>query len=126
MKRRRRVWSFVVLVAGLLAASLTVASSASAQPATDAYTCRIGKPSYCHKYGVGRCPLLNNRADGTAACERWTVACFDCHDRGMACRNDRKLTTADLACASCQAVVTQCLHAIDARLWPNRMNPTEK
>ena len=67
------------------------ATSASAE----VYSCHIGKPSYCFKYGGNLCEQWNNAPGKPAAFAKWTAACLDCHNAIPTCLgNKRPLSTA--------------------------------
>lgn len=103
------------------AASTPVAGKEMASGGT-APVCRIGKPSYCLKYGGSRCEASNTAPDVKAACAAWTRGCFECHEVGNACREGRGFRSGDIGCAACQEVFVQCLYRMDAKFWPNRMS----
>jgi hypothetical protein len=112
----RALWVGLSLM--LLAAG--VAHHASAE----VYSCQIGKPSYCFKYGEGRCPILNTVPNKAAACTNWTRACIDCHTAIPTCLgNKRPLSTAP-SCTRCSQKWLACMRTIDQRYWPDRQKPT--
>lgn len=112
--RMGRVLAAVALV---LAAISPLAGEAAAREGQ----CRIGRPSYCDKYGGTVCEKSN--ALGAAACERWHAACFRCHQRIDDCTGGNRLSSASPKCEACSARWLSCMQNIDARYWPNRLSP---
>jgi hypothetical protein len=83
--------------------------------------CRIGKPSYCLKYGGSRCTATNARIDRKLACQQWTEGCFDCHRKIPDCLGVERVRADSQQCRDCRETWAACLYASDARHWPNRL-----
>jgi len=107
-----------VLAISLAGFALTLASPASAE----AFSCHIGKPSYCFKYGGGLCEKWNNAPDKPASCEKWTAGCIDCHNNIPDCLGNRRPPSDSPVCTECEAKWRACMHTNDSRFWPNRMS----
>lgn len=84
--------------------------------------CRIGKPSYCFKYGQAICERENTAPDKAAACQSWTAACLDCHNAIPTCLGNKRPASDAPQCTSCSTAWQGCMAKIDARYWPNRPN----
>ena len=88
------------------------------------FGCRIGKPSYCFKYGGSRCLATNTVPKREAACEAWTEACLECHRDIPDCFGKVRPLAGTPACAACDQRWIDCMHRADARYWPERLKPT--
>ncbi len=86
--------------------------------------CRIGKPSYCFKYGGSRCLATNAVPKREAACESWTEACLECHRDIPDCFGKVRPLAGTPQCAACDQRWLDCMHRADARYWPDRLKPT--
>lgn len=86
--------------------------------------CRIGKPSYCFKYGGSRCLEINAVPNRTAACADWTEACLECHRDIPDCFGKVRPLAGSAKCAECEQQWHDCMHRIDAKYWPDRLKPT--
>ena len=106
------------LIAGLLIVLATVATNTSAS--AEVYSCRIGKPSYCFKYGGHLCEMWNNAPNKPAACAKWTSACVDCHNDIPTCLGHTRPLGNTPQCKRCDAKWLSCMKKIDRRFWPNR------
>lgn len=100
-----------------LAALILPAFPANADP----MTCRIGKPSYCLKYGGSRCEKANDR--GPTACAEWQRACLRCHEPIGECLGYTRIDAGSPRCKTCTDNWHACMRAIDAAHWPNRLRP---
>ncbi len=105
----------------LAALILAFAALAVPQPATaEVYACRIGKPSYCFKYGGTRCEQTNFATNKSTACQKWTSACIDCHNEIPDCFGRTRPSSTSLTCTNCSKKWRSCMSKIDHRYWPNR------
>lgn len=84
------------------------------------FGCRIGKPSYCFKYGQTFCRKDNVLPDREQACADWTAACLDCHGFIPKCLGGTRPPTASPLCRACESEWRSCMHVIDDAFWPNR------
>jgi hypothetical protein len=105
----------------------TAEARAAAKPVDEVRVpaCRIGKPSYCYKYGGTRCPKLNTLG-GTpekieANCEAWTGACLACHGEIPDCLGKPRPKAGSTQCTVCHDAWLACMDKNDAKFWPNRM-----
>jgi hypothetical protein len=98
---------------GLLAILLTL-PAVSAEP----YRCRIGKPSYCFKYGGVRCARANPK--GVDGCAEWRAACLACHAELPACLDHGQVKAGTPRCTHCEHEWEACMNKADAAHWPNR------
>lgn len=106
----------------LLLAALAIGGVAPARAIE--FGCRIGKPSYCFKYGQMFCLERNSIEQGREkACEDWTAACLVCHARIPDCLGGTRPPTSSPQCKACEDEWHACMHAIDAVYWPNRRQP---
>jgi hypothetical protein len=106
------------IVPALLVMGVAVAVSGAAQ--AEVYRCRIGKPSYCFKYGGNLCEKWNKRPDAPAACQKWTQACLTCHEQIPACLGRQSTPSSSPLCNRCSTAWLACMKKIDRRYWPNR------
>jgi hypothetical protein len=112
------------VISGLALALLALGTATAAAQTADA-TCRIGKPSYCYKYGGSLCQTRNSRGLGSGVCDSWTSACLECHAEIPACLGagrpgfHRPLRSTSV-CSRCDARWTACMAKTDRRFWPNR------
>ena len=86
----------------------------------EVYKCRIGKPTYCFKYGGNLCEQWNNAPNKPAACEKWTAACLDCHVAIPQCLGNVRPMSDAPSCKRCSTRWSSCMKTIDALHWPNR------
>jgi hypothetical protein len=108
-------------LSGLAAAlSLTLACGPAVAGETP-LKCRIGKPSYCLKYGESRCIKTNDVPDRAKACARWTAGCLDCHGAIPACFGGRRPPAQSALCTTCDEAWRACMRRIDAQFWPGRL-----
>jgi hypothetical protein len=90
----------------------------------EAFRCRIGKPSYCFKYGGTLCEKWNSVPGAAKACERWTAACLDCHAAIPECLGSgQTVLSGTPRCTRCESRWLACMKKIDAKFWPNRQSP---
>ena len=114
----RPILAILIAVATFMSASVTAGETAGAE----VYQCRIGKPSYCFKYGGNLCEQWNNAPDKPAACERWTAACLDCHVAIPKCLGNVRPMSDAPSCKRCSTRWSSCMKRIDALHWPNRQS----
>lgn len=121
----------LVIVAPVSAAEPAASTSpaAAASPAAPSTVvpplkCRIGKPSYCFKYGGFRCRKQNSVPNAEATCAAWTEACLDCHRDIPECFGSVRPLAGSAKCAECEQQWHDCMHRIDAKHWPDRLKPT--
>ncbi len=105
------------LVVPLLAAAVS-----PAHVLAETYSCHVGKPSYCFKYGEALCEKWNARADAASACAKWMEACLTCDADIPDCLGGRRPPSDSPVCSRCSAKWLSCMKRIDARYWPNRMS----
>lgn len=122
--------ALLFLSAAPVSAQQSPPPSAGPQSAPQAATkypplkCRIGKPSYCGKYGGYRCRKTNSVPNAEAACDAWTEACLECHRDIPDCFGKVRPLAGTPRCASCEQQWHDCMHRIDAKFWPDRLKPT--
>lgn len=104
------------------AAILLAAAALPSLAFAETFSCQIGKPSYCFKYGGALCEKWNPRADAASACLKWTEACLACHEAIPDCMGGRRPPSDSPVCSQCRATWHSCMARIDARYWPNRMS----
>jgi len=111
------IYRTVIAAVALLSALAMMALPAAAET----FSCHIGKPSYCAKYGA-LCLKWNNASNKPAACEKWTVGCFDCHNEIPSCLGNHRPPSGNPLCTSCGQKWLACMHKNDRRHWTNRMS----
>lgn len=135
----RRALSVAIIAALLhLPASAAETPPEAAQPAPPAAAaapaaeyvspplkCRIGKPSYCAKYGGFRCRKKNDLPNAEAECAAWTEACFECHYQIPECFGHKRPLADSPICAACDQQWHECMGRIDAKHWPNRRKSSD-
>jgi hypothetical protein len=100
------------------AAQSSAASGADKSATTEpAPRCRIGKPSYCFKYGQTRCETANKV--GAGKCPAWLEGCLACHRPIAACLGG-PVAAGTLKCGECNSQWLACMRANDTKHWPNR------
>lgn len=110
---------WVAALAMAVAALTAVAGSAGAIE----FGCRIGKPSYCYKYGQMFCLKENDLPGREQACADWTAACLACHALIPQCLGGARPPHNSPLCRTCGDEWHGCMRAIDAAYWPNRLKP---
>lgn len=117
------VWCALVAIPS----GVSTAAEPDASAAPRVYACRIGKPSYCFKYGGSRCQKLNSKGRTPAGveknCDAWTAACLDCHAEIPPCLGGVRPAQASPGCLTCTEKWHACMDRIDAAHWPNRRQP---
>jgi len=133
MASRRFSTAAVLIAVALLCAQVSAAetppeaaqpasppAAAAPEQASPPLKCRIGKPSYCAKYGGFRCRKKNDLPNAEAECAAWTQACFECHYQIPECFGHKRPLADSPKCAACEQQWHECMGRIDARHWPNR------
>jgi hypothetical protein len=113
------LWNAGVLVCLMIATGAAPVRAAPASP--EVSSCQIGKPSYCFKYGEGRCPALNKVPNRLAQCKSWTKACLECHTAIPNCIGSRRPLSNAPVCTRCSTSWRTCMNKIDKTYWPKRM-----
>lgn len=114
----------IIAAFAMIAAWLGVIGTTSTAAAVE-FGCRIGKPSYCLKYGQMFCLRENVLPDREQACAEWVQACFDCHRHIPNCLGGTRPPASSPLCKGCEGEWRQCMHAIDAVFWPNRRKKSD-
>ena len=110
----------VMRLAGLLLGIGLCTGLALAQAANPPPLCRIGKISYCAKYGGILCVIHNYAKDPLVACESWLNACVECHNDIPACLGGTRPPASAKLCNTCNQRWLSCMRRIDAAHDKNR------
>ena len=104
-----------------LRSALSILLVVAAPAGAEEFKCRIGKPSYCFKYGGNLCEKWNKVPGVASACEKWTAACLDCHAAIPTCLDNHRPPASSPQCTRCDKRWLACMDKIDTLYWPNRM-----